>query len=92
LNAVLLEECRTLNVDSLKTTSGTAFKTTKQKFWVSDWQAVEMFIYENRAFDLLEHRLAQTAAKTWTKENPDRPIPSLVVDSKYAITIRRGKP
>ncbi|MCX5637112.1 MAG: hypothetical protein NTX52_05400 [Planctomycetota bacterium] len=92
LNAVLLEECKTLNVESIRTEAGTAFKTVKQRYWVNDWSAVEKFIYDNDAFDLLERRLAQTAAKTWTKEYPDNPIPSLVVDSKYQITIRRGKP
>jgi len=92
LNNALLDECKTLNVESIRTEAGTAFRTIKKRYWVNDWAAVEMFVYENQALDLLERRIAQNAAKTWTDENPDKPIPSLIVDSKYSITIRRGKP
>jgi hypothetical protein len=88
----LLDLCKDLGVESLKATSGTAFKTVKERIFVSDWQAVEMFIYENQALDLLEHRIAQNAAKTWMKDFPDKPIPSAVVDRKFDITVRRGKP
>jgi hypothetical protein len=90
LNAVLLDECKLLNVESIRTKAGTAFRTIKERIFVSDWQAVESFIYENKAFDLLERRIAQTAAKSWIKDFPDKPIPSAVVDRKFAITIRKG--
>ena len=91
LSAAILGECKALNVESIRTDKGTAFRTVKEKLWVSDWAAVEQFILDNNALDLLEHRLAQSAAKDWAANNPDKPIPSLVVDRKYAITIRRGK-
>jgi len=92
LEAALLDFCKDNGVENVKATSGTAFKTIKERIWVNDWAAVEVFVYENQAFDLLEHRIAQTAAKTWMKENPDKPIPSAVVDRKFAITVRRGTP
>ena len=92
LQSALLDFCKANGVESIKATSGTAFKTIKERIFVSDWAAVEQFIYDNDALDLVEHRLAQNAAKTWMKENPDKPIPSAVVDRKFAITVRRGKP
>ena len=91
LQNALLDFCKENKIESIKTSFGTAFRTIKTRLFVSDWQAVEKFIYDNDAFDLLEKRLAQNAAKTWTEENPDKPIPSLVTDSKYCVTIRRGK-
>jgi hypothetical protein len=92
LQNALLDFCKENKIESVKTSVGTAFRTIKTRLFVNDWQAVEKFIYDNQALDLVEHRLAQNAAKTWTDENPDKPIPSLVVDSKYVVTIRRGKP
>jgi hypothetical protein len=92
LQSALLDLCKELGVESVRTESGTAFRTIKERVFVSDWAAVEQFIYDNDAFDLVEKRLAQNAAKSWIKDFPDKPIPSVVVDRKFTITVRRGKP
>jgi tetrahydrodipicolinate N-succinyltransferase len=90
ISSCLLDTCKELNVSSLKTNAGTAFKTVKTRYWVNDWQAVEKFIVENNAFELMEKRIAQVAMKNWIEECPDNLPPSLTSDSKYQITIRRA--
>lgn len=90
LSSAILDECKALNVESIRTDSGTAFKTIKKKYWIADWEALYDFIAEYDAFDLLEKRIAQATARAWVEENPDIPIPSMQVDSKYDITIRRS--
>jgi hypothetical protein len=90
INACLLDVCKDLKVDSLKTSSGTAFRTVKTKYWVSDWEAVEQFIIDNDGFELMEKRIAQNAMKQWAEDYPENLPPSLNVDSRYAITIRRN--
>jgi hypothetical protein len=89
INGLLLDMCKELNVSSLKTAAGIAYKTLKTRYWVADWDAALQFIKDNDAFELLERRLAQNAIKDWAEANPENLPPSLNTDSRYAITIRR---
>lgn len=91
LQSALLEFCKEANLDSVKTTAGTAFRTVRTKYWISDWQQAYDFILEHNAPELLEKRLAQKATAEWLKSFPGDPIPSLQTDSRYTITVRRGK-
>ena len=90
ISGAILDLCKQLNVTSLKTAAGTAFRTIKTRYWVSDWQAVEKFIIDNNAFELMEKRIAQVAMKNWVDECPNNLPPSLNADSKYQVTIRRS--
>jgi len=89
INSAILDICKELNVESLKTAAGTAFRTVQTRYWVSDWEAAEAYIIEMGGFELMEKRLAQNAVKAWVEEFPFHPIPSLNADSRYKITIRR---
>lgn len=91
LQSVLLGICKESNIDSVKTESGTAFRTVKTRFWVSDWDAMNSFVVDHYAIDLLEKRLAQNAVKDWIETHPNMPIPTLQTDSKYTIIVRRGQ-
>lgn len=90
ISGAILDICKDLNVTSLKTAAGTAFKTVKTRYWVSDWEATQKFIIENNAFELMEKRIAQNAMKNWVDECPNNLPPSLNEDSKYQVTIRRS--
>jgi hypothetical protein len=85
----LLEHCKTTGAESVRTAAGTFYRSIKSKYWTSDWDAMNKFILDNNAVDLLEKRLHQTNMRTFLEENPDKLPPGLNVESEYTITIRR---
>lgn len=87
----LLEHCKATGTESVKTLSGTFWRTQRKRFWTSDWDAMNRFIVENEAVDLLEKRIHQGNMKQFLEENPDVLPPGLNADSEYSITVRRKK-
>jgi hypothetical protein len=87
----LLEHCKATGTESVKTVSGTFWRTQRKRFWTSDWDAMNRFIVENEAVDLLEKRIHQGNMKQFLEENPDTLPPGLNADSEYSITVRRKK-
>ena len=86
----LLELCKTIGADSLKTQHGTIMRSVKTRYWTSDWEAMHKFILEHKMPDLLEKRVSQTNMKQLLEENPDLMPKGMNVDSRYAVTIRRS--
>lgn len=91
LKAVLLEHCKETGVESVKTASGTFWRTQRKRFWTSDWEAMNRFVVDNEAVDLLEKRIHQGNMKQFLEENPDTLPPGLNADNAYSITVRRKK-
>jgi len=91
IKIALLSFCKTQGVESVKTTSGTFFRTTKTRYWSSDWADMHKFILENELPEFFEKRLNQTAVKEYIEENPDVLPPSLEQTSEYQITVRKNK-
>jgi len=87
----LLELCKGIGADSLKTKHGTVIRSVKTRYWTSDWQSMHKFILEHGVPDLLERRISQSAMKQMLDENPDLMPPGVNVDSRYAVTIRRSQ-
>jgi hypothetical protein len=87
----LLELCKETNADGIRTAAGSVFKTVKTRYWTSDWGSMKTFIKENDAFELMEQRVHQTNMKSYLAENPDKMPPGMNIDSRYSITVRRGK-
>ena len=85
----LLDTCKELGVDSLKTGVGTVSRTVKTRYWSSDWGAMHDFVKEHNALDLLERRVHQGNMKTFLQENPEVKVPALNSDSAYDVTVRR---
>lgn len=86
----LLNTCKAIGADSLKTQAGTVIRTVKTRYWTSDWNSMHKFIMEHNMPELLEKRISQTTMKQLLDENPDMMPPGMNVDSKYAVTIRRS--
>tara|TARA_R110000822_G_scaffold119786_3_gene252958 strand:+ start:263 stop:667 length:405 start_codon:yes stop_codon:yes gene_type:complete len=91
LKAALLEHCKATGTESVKTASGTFWRTQKKRFWTSDWEAMSRFIVDNEAVDLLEKRISQGNMRQFLEENPDLHPPGLNADNEYTITVRRKK-
>lgn len=89
ISAKLLELCNAQNVDSLRTSSGTATRSTKTRYWTSDWEAMYQFIKENDAPYLLEQRIHNTNMKQFLEDHPDDLPVGLNADTKYTITVRK---
>lgn len=90
VEAKLLDLCKTVGADSLKTQHGTVIRSVKTRYWTSDWNSMHKFIMENNMPELLEKRISQSTLKQLLDENPDMMPPGVNVDSRYAVTIRRS--
>ena len=89
LAEALLEQCKEINADSIKTSSGTAMRSLKTKYWTGDWEAMYAFIHKHEAFELLEKRIQQTNMKQFLEVNEGVHPPGLNIDQEYTIVIRR---
>lgn len=92
LNAIkstLLDYCKAQGVDSVRTESGTFYRTMKTRYWTNDWDSMNTFILDNRVPQFFEKRLNQTVLRQFLEENPDVVPPGLNTDSEYVITVRK---
>lgn len=85
----LLQHCKDSGVDSVRTSEGLFYRTTRQSYWTSDWESMGKFIVEHNVPELLEKRIQQTNMKQFLEEHPDLLPPGLNVDSEYSVTVRR---
>ena len=87
----MLDVCREINADSIKTPAGTIIRKVDTRYWTTDWDSMYQFIQENDAYPLLEKRLHQTNLKQFLDENPNLLPAGLQADSKYTVVVRRSK-
>ena len=87
----MLDVCRDMNADSIRTPHGTIIRSVKSRYWTNDWDSMYSFIEETNAFGLLEKRLHQTNMKDFLAENPDLYPKGLNVESEYTVVVRRSK-
>jgi predicted metal-dependent phosphotriesterase family hydrolase len=90
IKKALLDYCKTENVNSVKTDHGTFYRSTKTKYWTSDWESMYRFIVDNQVPELLSKSLNQTNIKQFLEENPDLLPKGLNVDSEYVVSIRKS--
>lgn len=86
----MLELCKDIDADSIRTTAGTIIRKVDTRYWTTDWDAMYQFVEENDAFPLLEKRIHQTNMKQFLEEHPDKLPVGLQADSKYTIVVRRS--
>lgn len=85
----LLDICKGLGADNIKTKHGTVIRSIKSRYWTNDWESTYEFIKEHDAFALLEKRLHQSNMKQFLEENPDLKPAGLNIDNEYTIVVRR---
>lgn len=91
LEQAMLEACKQLGVDSVRTPYGTIIRSVKSRYWTNDWDSMYQFIRDHDAFALLEKRLHQSHMKEFLAENPDLQPMGLNVESEYTVVVRRAK-
>ena len=87
----LLEMCKEIGADSLKTQYGTVSRSVATRYWTSDWGSMYDFIKEHDAFHLMEQRIHQSNMKKLLEDSPDLLPPGLNSDSKYTVTVRKAR-
>lgn len=95
----LLQYCKDNDINSVKTDSGTFFRSVRTKYWTSDWDSFHKFVHEKLTenpedisiLGLFEKRLHQGNLKTYLDDNPDAIPKGLNADSYYSISIRSPK-
>ena len=85
----LLAYCAAQGVESVRTAAGLFYRTTKTRYWTSDWESMHKFILENEVPEFLEKRLSQGVVKQFLEENPEAVPPGLNTDVEYVITVRK---
>jgi hypothetical protein len=91
IEAEMLEVCKQMNADSVRTPHGTIIRSVKSRYWTNDWDSMYQFIKEHDAFGLLEKRLHQTHLKEFLSENPDTFPIGVNVENSYSVVVRRSK-
>jgi hypothetical protein len=87
----MLDMCKQLNADSIRTPHGTIIRSVKSRYWTNDWDSMYNFIEDESAFGLLEKRIHQTNMKEFLAENPDKLPAGLNVENSYTVVVRRSK-
>lgn len=87
----MLNVCKELGADNIKTSAGTIIRSVKSRYWTNDWDSMYDFIEEAGAFGLLEKRIHQTNMKDFLAENPDLYPKGLNVEKQFTVVVRRAK-
>lgn len=87
----LLDQMRSANVESIRTTEGLVYRTVNKKYWTSDWDNFYNFIMEHNIPQVLEKRVHQNNLKEFLENNPDLLPPGMNVESEYSVTVQRRR-
>lgn len=89
VKAALLDYCDAQGVESMRTSEGMFYRTTKTRYWTSDWDSMHKFVIDNELPEFFEKRLNQGAVKQFLEENPEVVPPGLNTDVEYVVTVRK---
>lgn len=85
----LLDICKEIGADSLKTKHGTASRRVSTRYETTDWGSLYAFIKEHEAIQLLEQRIHQGNMKSFLEDHPDLHPPGLNTNRRYTIAVRK---
>ena len=89
IKQAMLDHCERHNVQSVKSSEGLFFTSSKTKYWASDWDAMHTFIKEHIVPELLDKRINQTNMKDFLEENPDKLPDGLEISQETSISVRK---
>lgn len=89
VKGALLDYCKEQGVESVRTSEGLFYRTTKVRYWTSDWESMNKFILDHGLPEFYEKRLNQGAVKEFLEENPDTVPPGLNSNTEYTLTVRK---
>lgn len=87
----LLTYCKENELESVKTSEGSFYRTVKKRYTTNDWDSLNRFILEHQIPEILEKRIHQGNMEQFLTEHPDLLPPGLNCDAEYSVTVRRNK-
>lgn len=91
IKKALLDYCKDQNVESVKTSEGTFYRSVRTKYWTSDWSSMYKFVIDNNLPEFFTKSLNQTNVKQYLEDNPEKVPAGLNVESEYVISVRKSK-
>ena len=88
LNAVLLDHLNTINGESVRTDTGTVYRTEKKSAGLADPDAFMRYVIGNEAWDLLDRKANSTAVADFIEDN-QAPPPGVNFTTTYVVGVRR---
>lgn len=89
VEARLLQLFTQIGADSVKTSAGTAYVSTRSSATVADWDTFLTHVQSNGAWELLERRCSKTAIEQYKAANEDLP-PGVNWSEERVVNIRRS--
>jgi len=87
----MLELLKETGAESMRTATGTIYRTVRPRYTTTDWDSMYKFIVENDAFHLMQQRVHDTNMKKFLEENPEVLPPGLNCLSAYTISVRKSR-
>jgi hypothetical protein len=91
VKTAILDHMKEIGAESLRTDSGSIYRTVRTTYSTNDWDSMNKFILEHSVPELLEKRIHQTNMKVFLEEHPDVLPPGLNANMEYSVTIKRSK-
>ena len=91
VKSAILDHMKEIGAESLRTESGSIYRTVRTTYSTNDWDSMNKFILEHSVPELLEKRIHQTNMKAFLEEHPETLPPGLNANMEYSVTIKRSK-
>jgi hypothetical protein len=88
LDAVLLNHLIAVGADSVKTESGTVYKTSQTSATLADKTAFWNYVSSNSAYELLDYKANKTAVKDYVEQHQAAP-PGVNFSQAWTVGVRR---
>jgi len=88
LNSVLLDHLNTINGESVRTDTGTVYRTEKKAASLADPDAFMRYVIGSQAWDLLDRKANVTAVADFIEEN-NAPPPGVNFSTTFVVGVRR---
>lgn len=89
LNNALLARLNEIGGDSVATSAGTAYRTTRRNASIADAEAFRKFVIENEVFDIVDWRANAPAVDDFIKSE-GTPPPGVSFSTAYTVGVRRA--
>ena len=90
IEAVLLKTFGETGIESVNTTAGTAYISSRTSATVADWDIFLAHVKANNAFELIERRCSKDAVAQYKAANEDLP-PGVNWSEERTVNVRRPK-
>lgn len=89
VKGAMLEYLKENELESVKTTTGTFYRSVRDKYWTNDWESMYKFVLENEVPEFFTKSLNQSNVKQFLEENPDKFPAGLSINSEYVLSVRK---